>query len=44
MLQLKSVLAEKERLKEDVRIRSEQLDDASEQNKQLELQISTLVA
>lgn len=30
MLQFKSVLAEKERLKEDLRVRSEQMDEASE--------------
>ena len=44
MLQLKAALAEKERLKEELGRKSETLDDASEHGRQMELQISTLIA
>lgn len=44
MLQLKSTLAEKERLKDDLDKKSEILDDGLDKTKQMEIQISTLVA
>lgn len=38
------MLAEKERLKEDLNKKNETLDEANEHSKQMELQISTLIA
>jgi hypothetical protein len=43
-LQLKTILAEKERLRDDLTSKSELLDEANEHGKQMEMQISTLVA